>query len=416
MLPPPPPPSLAPLAPPLKPSASPLGRFAFAATRRNLALSAGALAAHAGAVALHTAASMYTYRRGVAAYSGGGGAPLRDVLHDVLPNVQAWRSLPEVLHLLPVLALGAAVLRTADQRALDALRVFLWCHAALLTTRALSFSSTLLPDASQQCRAAAVTGWLGGCHDLIFSGHVTIMSLAALVLQHFFTVRATSRALLWGAHAAVCGLVIACRNHYSVDVLLAVVLSAAVFGAFTRHPRLLALSAAAPHHALLRDVTRWGSAAVARAARAGGGGAGFAPCTGSGCDCSGYAQREARTPQPRMPRSPPPLLCGGGEGAVGALAPLPRGAAAFLARGSGGSGSGSGGATLRRRGRSCPPLPRSGTTAALSRRSLHTRVASPPPPPPPPLPLHAPISGSWARPSSGNSAYTVSGGGAAAGE
>lgn len=279
-----------PLLPPSAPRASPqqhaaagLARpwWGFLLTRRNLAQSAAALAVHAGAIALHTAATGFTLRRGVEVYGRGGGGvdaaalgagPLRDVLHDALPNLQRWRVVPEVGHLVPVLALVWCLLSHIDQRSLDAFRLFLWCHAALMATRAASFASTLLPDASQQCHTSL---FVGSCHDLMFSGHAMIMTLATLVLQHFFALPAGARRLLWASNAGVAVLIVATRNHYTVDVVAALALAAAVWGAFSRHPALLAVAVADPLHALLRGLPGGVAAAALRSSAA--------------CDCSGYA-------------------------------------------------------------------------------------------------------------------------------
>lgn len=142
--------------------------WGFLLTRRNLALSALTLIVHAATIALHTYATGFTYRRGVLVYgTSNSEPPLRDVLHDLLPNTQRYRIIPEIGHLIPVLVLVWSMLSHIDQRSLDAFRLFLWCHAALMLTRAASFSLTLLPDASQQCHNSL---FIGSCHDLMFSG------------------------------------------------------------------------------------------------------------------------------------------------------------------------------------------------------------------------------------------------------
>ena len=77
--------------------------------------------------------------------------PLKDVLHEVLPNLQGFRVIPEFGHLIVVLYVSARMLWCFDQRALDSIRTFLWVHGSLMVMRGVCFSSTLIPDASQQC-------------------------------------------------------------------------------------------------------------------------------------------------------------------------------------------------------------------------------------------------------------------------
>ena len=134
-----------------------------------------------------------------------------------------------------------------DQRSLDCIRSFLWSHGVLMLFRAACFGSTLLPDASGMCHTSLFTG---SCHDLIFSGHVMIMLLAVLYGSHFFVLPRALRLLLGADCAATSLLVIITRNHYAVDVLLAIFLTPFVFVAFTRHPALVGLCCLCPDKVL----------------------------------------------------------------------------------------------------------------------------------------------------------------------
>jgi hypothetical protein len=194
--------------------------------------------------------------------------PLPDVLHVLLPNLQPWRALPEALHLLPVLYFSGQLLFHLDQRSLDAFRTFLWVHGFLMATRALAFASTLLPDASRQCHASR---FLGSCFDLIFSGHVVMMILPLLGQAAFFPhTPAAVRLLLRACAAGTCLLVAAARNHYTVDVLLAVVITPLCFNWWITTPQCRALGAMEPDRYAW---SVWGG---------GGGGGGGAPVAGAG--------------------------------------------------------------------------------------------------------------------------------------
>jgi hypothetical protein len=209
-------------------------------TRRNLSLTALALLIHISSIFLHISATKYTLSRSLAVYGPLDNVPpLRDTLHDLLPNTQAYRAIPELAHVLPVLTLAALILRNFDQRSLNAFRTFLWSHATLLLIRAACFSVTLLPDASGQCHASK---FMGSCSDLIFSGHAMIMTLSILVAQHFFELPGWMKVVMWIYVGAVSILIIASRNHYSVDVLVGVVLAMGVFTGFARVPGLLWLT------------------------------------------------------------------------------------------------------------------------------------------------------------------------------
>ena len=170
--------------------------------------------------------------------------PLRDVLHEWLPNLQAWRWVTEVGYLVPVLHLSAQMLYHFDQRALDAVRTFLWVHGPLMVMRGLCFSSTLLPDASQQCTTSR---YMGSCHDLIFSGHVLIMALSLGVGRLFFPATPAPTRGAVGLVAALTTLLIAAsRNHYTVDILLALLVTPLALHWWTTSPAAMALSITHP--------------------------------------------------------------------------------------------------------------------------------------------------------------------------
>ena len=187
--------------------------------------------------------------------------PLRDTLHELLPNLQTWRAAPEAGHLVSVLHLAAQMLWHFDQRSLDAIRTFLWVHGPLVVMRGLCFSSTLLPDASQQCTTSR---YLGSCHDLIFSGHVLIMALSIGIGRLFFpdTPPAHARAV-WAASALTTLLIAAARNHYTVDILLALLLTPLTLHFCTTHPGALALAGTDPSACPWAPRSRAGLAAKA---------------------------------------------------------------------------------------------------------------------------------------------------------
>jgi len=141
-------------------------------------------------------------------------------------------------------------------------------HGFLMATRALAFASTLLPDASRQCHASR---FLGSCFDLIFSGHVVMMILPLLGQAAFFPhTPAAVRLLLRACAAGTCLLVAAARNHYTVDVLLAVVITPLCFNWWITTPQCRALGAMEPDRYAW---SVWGG---------GGGGGGGAPVAGAG--------------------------------------------------------------------------------------------------------------------------------------
>lgn len=148
--------------------------------------------------------------------------PLPDVGLDTLPNLQQHRWIVEVLHAIPVLYLAWYAWKCRSARAL---RLFLWSHGVVLLLRAASFSGTILPDPSRMCRDS---GYIGSCHDLVFSGHACLTTLAVCILFALFPLRAWEKLLLAVDWFVTCVVIVACQNHYTVDVVVAVYTTALV--------------------------------------------------------------------------------------------------------------------------------------------------------------------------------------------
>lgn len=109
--------------------------------------------------------------------------------------------------------------------------------------RVACYMCTVLPSAIPRCyqrRFPPVPGtfWgvvrvgfstlrgFGGCNDLLFSGHAAFWALVPLAYQTYYGRRGVT-ALLWAAFAHMCMQDIATDQHYSVDMVVALLVSAA---------------------------------------------------------------------------------------------------------------------------------------------------------------------------------------------
>lgn len=152
--------------------------------------------------------------------------PLYDIIQVKVPNLQPYRYIPEVLHVVPVIGLIGFIAHYRNKNSLDALCHFLSNHAILMLLRSIFFSSTLLPDSSKMC---AVSTHIGSCFDLIFSGHTTIMYLCTFIINQYFYISRTVYFLFHLNNFITSLLIISCRNHYTIDVLISVILTYLVF-------------------------------------------------------------------------------------------------------------------------------------------------------------------------------------------
>ena len=147
--------------------------------------------------------------------------PLQDLGHMLLPNTQQWRIVAELTVFGPLIW---ALCTIMVQRNWAILARFLRSHACAMALRALCFSVTLLPDASQMCDKSIYSG---GCHDLLFSGHIIAATLAAGTLFTIGPVRWRWLSIVSLVFASI--LTISSRNHYTVDVIVSLFVGPALW-------------------------------------------------------------------------------------------------------------------------------------------------------------------------------------------
>jgi hypothetical protein len=164
-------------------------------------------------ILLHSKLASFVYRKGMS-INLIERPPLYDLMQDTFPNFQEYRMIPEVLHLIPVISLA---IYTTWFKHINCLSEFLVKHGILMFLRGIFFSVTLLPDSSGMCQ---LSNHLGGCFDLIFSGHSTISFLCTLLLCKHYPLYKEIKWLLHANNLLTCFLIVVCRNHYTIDVVI----------------------------------------------------------------------------------------------------------------------------------------------------------------------------------------------------
>lgn len=152
--------------------------------------------------------------------------PLYDIFQESMPNLQSVRIIPEILHLIPIVILFGHIVYYRDHRSAFTLGAFLHKHGFLMVLRALFFSSTLLPDSSRMCKHTTLPG---SCFDLIFSGHSTAILLCTYLLRDHYNLSKFKFLLLQAINLITCIMIIACRNHYTIDVLVSIIVTNYVY-------------------------------------------------------------------------------------------------------------------------------------------------------------------------------------------
>jgi hypothetical protein len=169
-------------------------------------------------ILIHSKLANFVYRKGMS-INLIERPPLYDLVQESFPNLQAYRIIPEILHVIPIIALVICIVWFKHK---DCLCEFLVKHGILMFLRSIFFSVTLLPDSSGMCQ---LSNHLGGCFDLIFSGHSTISFLCTLLLCKHYPLH---KEIKWSLHLnnlLTCFLIILCRNHYTIDVVISLVMT-----------------------------------------------------------------------------------------------------------------------------------------------------------------------------------------------
>ena len=190
------------------------------------------------------AASALASRRGFSAEANAEASPaLRDVLHDRFAAAHTDHTNPDSpLFCLPdrvaVVVLGStlALIFLAHDRAAWPSCVREACLLLAITQflRAAVVGVTTYPSPVAMCRGATDLRaieqpcWIEiYCNDLMFSGH-TAVNVVSAMLWSFSRVGVAWKVTWWALVLAACGISVITRDHYSADVLVALIITVLV--------------------------------------------------------------------------------------------------------------------------------------------------------------------------------------------
>jgi len=125
-------------------------------------------------------------------------------------------------HILAFVYPAFTFLYLCTRRSMTLSRQFVIDCATIMILRSMTIAMTILP-ASKSCSSNSWYPIVGGCYDKIFSGHVAYQTLSILYLCRLgFSV--------WNylAIPAEAIILLGLREHYSVDILLAVIIATLV--------------------------------------------------------------------------------------------------------------------------------------------------------------------------------------------
>ena len=155
--------------------------------------------------------------------------PLPDILIDnCLPDL----SKSKITHFLVDILLPISFLPIILSKRYD-LFIFLYKIISIVFfLRAITKVSTIIPSQGNGCKndvnnlMCYITGY---CNDKIFSGHTSIMILVTLTIINEKLINPSYNHLLIIVCLIYSGLILSSRNHYTVDVILAYIISISVY-------------------------------------------------------------------------------------------------------------------------------------------------------------------------------------------
>ncbi len=179
--------------------------------------------------------SLYTWNNQM------NGVKLSDVMHEILPDWSDTFAFPTVIFIVQYLI----VLLSIKNR-FKMLAQFVFLNCVVLTIRSISITATVLPNAVEKNFCAKrpdnifefISYMLeyGTCGDFCFSGHTSTSTLSYLTVARFGKNNFLKYLQLSLVFVMIFFL-LAMRWHYSVDCLLAVIISALIFRVYYQEER-----------------------------------------------------------------------------------------------------------------------------------------------------------------------------------
>ena len=137
--------------------------------------------------------------------------PLLDIGHKLLPNTYKYRIINDII---PLILVVLTMINIENRKA------YVKAIVTCVVLRMICIYCTVLPPTHKKCDYDGT--YVGGCYDKLFSGHMTLCVISSLFLSSVFP--QFSHVLLLLNMCEAFNL-IASRDHYTVDVVLGIIIS-----------------------------------------------------------------------------------------------------------------------------------------------------------------------------------------------
>lgn len=174
---------------------------------------------------------------------------LPDLIQDISPNLSHYSYLTDKIIKMYIILFICLV--SLNDNIYDITTNSFILVSMILFFRMLMFSSTILPSINTNCHRKKKNRYkkkfinilydfitqkyeTGYCNDYIFSGHNAIFILLTLLISYYNLLSGGLVYLLWIFTIIFSLISIICRNHYTIDVILAYFITFSIFHGYYR--------------------------------------------------------------------------------------------------------------------------------------------------------------------------------------
>jgi hypothetical protein len=145
--------------------------------------------------------------------------PLYDLLFEILPNLERFRLLNDIISICFIIA---ALKLTDSKKTLQIMLVIGIIRIAITYL-------TVFPKSTKSACNFYKFSLVGGCHDKILSGHTAMNVVASLQILSLYP---QYKYILLPLNLLASFLIIASRDHYTIDVVIGYLVSILIFTQF----------------------------------------------------------------------------------------------------------------------------------------------------------------------------------------
>ncbi|ORZ41200.1 PAP2 superfamily C-terminal-domain-containing protein [Catenaria anguillulae PL171] len=175
---------------------------------------------------------------------------LPDLGHDYLPDLTS-NSQPIPDYFIVTLTAMTTIMLVFHKHRLALLRRYFFTHGVLLIFRSITINVTTVPDPNPVCQNRVPSPsffrqvnpfFPDTCGDMIYSGHSVVLTIVALAWHQYGPQHWSVKRSIWALSILGMLSLIACRYHYTVDVVLSfglTWLTWQLYGVMAQSPDLL---------------------------------------------------------------------------------------------------------------------------------------------------------------------------------